>query len=91
MTKISFTDVTRRRIARWMMQTKTIEKGDTWKETRLVVDFNGHTYPISNDQIYQCARCGHYDPQWSVTEILAFLELMGVKPYEVEITCTFTN
>jgi hypothetical protein len=87
--RIPFTDVTRRRIANWVMQARPIKKGDTWKERRLVIDFNEHTYLVTSDQVFQCIRCGHYDPQWSVTEILSFFELMGVKPYEVEITCTF--
>jgi hypothetical protein len=91
MKKIEFTDLSRRRVANWMMQAKPLEKGDTWKEKRLVVDFEGCTYMITADQVFQCVRCGHYDPQWSITEVLAFFEIMGIKPYEVEITCTFTN
>ena len=87
MKKETFSDLSRRRIAQWIMQAKPLKKEETWTETRLAVDFNGHTYLLSNDQIFQCSRCGHHDPRWSVVEIIAFFKLMGIKPREVEVTC----
>lgn len=87
----TFSDLTRRRIANWVLQAKPVKEKETWKEKRLVIDFQGHTYFVSNDQIFQCAHCGHYDPQWSITEVLAFFKLMGIKPREVEVTCTIES
>lgn len=82
-------DATRRRIARWVIEAKPIETKTTWTEQRLAIDFGGHTYIINNGQIYQCAHCGHYDPEWNITEVISyFRETFNIKPYEIEITCT---
>lgn len=80
--------MTRKRIARWIMETKPVDINPTWTERRLALDFGGHTYIINNGQIFQCAHCGHYDPEWSVTEVISyFRDNYGIKPYEIEVTC----
>jgi hypothetical protein len=89
MSSIVFSEHTRRRIAKWMQSAKPINETPTWIERRLAVDIGGHTYLLVNGQVFQCAHCGQYDPQWSVTEVLAFLkETMGVEPYELEVECS---
>lgn len=85
MTNQSPADVTRMRIAKWMDQATPISKRPTWTEQRLVIDFGGHTYPVTNGQVFQCAHCGHYDPEWSATEVLEFFEKLGHKPYEITV------
>lgn len=82
-------EVTKRRVARWLMEAKPLDQNPTWVEKRLAFDFGGHTYIVANGQIFQCAHCGHYDPEWSATEVLEFFkENFGVKPYEIEVTCS---
>lgn len=82
-------DLTRKRVANWLVDAKPLTEITTWTEQRLVIDFGGHTYIVSDGQIFQCAHCGHYDPKWSVTEVLSFFkETFGIKPYEIEVTCT---
>jgi hypothetical protein len=82
-------DATRKRINTCMQETKPLVERPNWSEQRLAVDFGGHTYIVNSGQIFQCAHCGHYDPKWSVTEVLDFLkEIYGVKPYEIEVFCS---
>lgn len=89
MSKFNFSDVTKARIAKWSMEAKPISENQTWTERRLAIEFGGHTYIVSNGQIFQCAHCGHYDPEWKVTEVLAFFkEHFDIEPIEIEITCS---
>lgn len=89
MTHLVSTDVAKARIAKWFLEAKPIDINPTWTERRQAIEYGGHTYLIANGQIFQCAHCGHYDPQWSVHEVLTFFrEVLGVKPTEIEITCT---
>ena len=81
--------VSQERIARWFAQAKPVSEKTTWTEKRLAIVLGEHTYIVQNNQVFQCAHCGHYDPDWSASEILAFVaENFGVKPIEIEITCT---
>ncbi len=83
------TEVTRKRVAKWISSAQPIEKQPTWKERRLAVVFGGHTFVVNNGQVYQCVHCGHFDPEWSATEVLAFFkETFGITPIEIEIECT---
>jgi hypothetical protein len=89
MTRVSPSDLTRIRVNRWIESAKSLETNPTWTETRLVIDFGGHTFPVTNGQIYQCAHCGHFDPEWNATEVLTFFkDNFGIKPYEIEVTCS---
>lgn len=82
-------EITKARIAKWIMKAQPIDKNPTWTERRLAIEFGGHTYLVGNGQVFQCAHCGHYDPEWSATEVLTFFEeTFGVKPQEIEITCS---
>lgn len=89
MTHMSPSDITRRRITKWIIDTKSVDQNPTWTERRLAIDYGGHTYIVSNGQIFQCAHCGHYDPEWNATEVLTFFrDVFGIKPYEIEIACS---
>lgn len=82
-------EIMRRRVNKWIMEAKPVDEKPTWTERRLAIDFGEHTYIVSNGQIYQCVHCGHFDPAWSVTEVLTyFKDTFGVKPYEIEVTCS---
>lgn len=82
-------DITRKRIAKWVSETEPVNKNPTWIERRQAIDFGGQTYIITNGQVFQCAHCGTYDPQWTATEILAFFkDKFGIEPYEIEVTCS---
>lgn len=81
-------DVSRKRIARWMAQAIPVQTRPTWIEKRLAIDVGEHTYIISNGQIFECGHCGHYDPEWNATEVLRYLEGMGNKAYEIEVECS---
>jgi hypothetical protein len=84
-------EVTKSRIAKWLMNATPVDKSPTWTERRMAIEFGGHTYLVVNGQVFQCAHCGHYDPEWSATEVLRFFEeTFGIKPHEIEITCTFS-
>ena len=77
-------ELTRKRIAKWIDSATPVTAQPTWTEQRLAIDFGGHTYIVNNGQIFQCAHCGHYDPEWNATEVLTwFKDVMGVKPYEI--------
>jgi hypothetical protein len=72
-----------------MESSEPIKQRPVWTETRLAIDFGEHTYIIANGQIFQCAHCGHFDPEWSATEVLDFFrENFGIKPREIEVTCS---
>lgn len=87
--KITEAEITRRRVTKWIETAKPITAQPVWTETRLAIDFGGHTYIVNNGQIFQCAHCGHYDPEWSATEVLTFFaETFGIKPYEIDVVCT---
>lgn len=89
--KESPSDATRKRITKWIESAKPVDTNPVWTEKRLAIDFGGHTFIITNGQIFQCAHCGHYDPEWNATEVLTFFsENFGVKPYEIEVTCSVT-
>lgn len=82
-------DVALKRIAQWTMQATPLKPNVTWTERRMAIEFGGHTYLVSNGQVFQCAHCGHYDPEWRATEVLNwFEEIMGIKPHEIEIVCS---
>jgi hypothetical protein len=86
---MSPSDLTRVRINRWIEQAKPLALNPVWTETRLVIDYAGHTFIVANGQIFQCAHCGHYDPEWNATEVLTyFKDVLGIKPYEIEVTCS---
>ncbi len=81
--------ISQKRFAKWVMQAKPVKPLDSWTERRLFIDFGEHTYPLSNGQIFQCAHCGHYDPEWSIVEVLSFFkENFGIEPYEKDVVCT---
>lgn len=81
--------VTQARIAKWLDSATSVTKNPTWTERRQAIEFGGHTYLVSNGQVFQCAHCGHYDPEWKSTEVLNwFEENFNKKPIEIEITCT---
>lgn len=83
------TEITRERIAKWVNSARPITEKPTWTEQRLVIDFGGHTYIVNNGQVFQCAHCGHYDPEWTTTEVLTYFKnTFGIVPREIEITCT---
>lgn len=88
MSNLSPTDVTRKRIAKWIESATPLSETTTWVETRLAIDFGGHTYIVNNGQIFQCAHCGHYDPEWSASEVLEYFKQFGIKPYEIEVSCS---
>lgn len=89
MKRLISSDVAQSRFTRWLVQAQPIKKETTWTERRMAIEYGGHTYLVENDQIFQCAHCGHYDPQWRTTEILNFFEEnFGIKPREIEITCS---
>lgn len=82
-------EITRKRIAKWMNSATPIKENPTWTEKRLVIDFGEHTYIVANGQVFQCGHCGQYDPEWSAGEVLSyFRENFGIKPYEIEVTCS---
>lgn len=88
MSKMSPAELARKRFAKWVESAKPIQQRPEWTERRLAIDIGGHTYIIGNGQIYQCAHCGHYDPEWSATEVLAYYkDNFGIKPREIEVTC----
>lgn len=83
------TDVAKSRLAQWLMKAQPVKPNVTWTERRMAIKFGGHTYLVENDQVFQCAHCGRYDPQWKTTEVLNFfLENFDVKPEEIEVTCS---
>jgi hypothetical protein len=89
MGRLVLTDAVRKRISKWILNSNPITPNSVWTEHRLAIDIGGATHIISNGQIYQCGKCGHYDPEWSATEVLTYFEeLMGIKPYEITVACT---
>jgi hypothetical protein len=89
MTHLSPTEITRKRVAKWVMETQPVTASTVWTETRLAIDFGGHTYLIQDGQIFQCAHCGHYDPEWKASEVLTFFrDNFGIKPYEIQVNCS---
>jgi hypothetical protein len=70
-----FSEATRRRIAKWSMEAKPVSQQPVWTEMRRAIVFGGHTYIVSNGQVFQCGHCGHYDPEWSATEVMPGLNL----------------
>lgn len=89
MTHIVSSEVTKARIAKWLMQATQVDVVKTWTERRMAIEFGGHFYLVTNGQVFQCAHCGHYDPEWRSVEVLKFFEEnFGIKPQEIEITCS---
>lgn len=81
-------EISQSRVSKWLAQATSIEN-TTWTETRQVIEFGAHVYPLVNGQVFQCGHCGHYDPQWSATEVIKFFqETFGIKPTEIQVTCT---
>lgn len=81
----------RKRIARWIESAKPVDIVPSWTETRQAIDYGGHTYIVNNGQVFQCAHCGSFDPEWNASEVLNFFkEVLDIKPYEIEVTCTVT-
>ncbi len=82
-------EVSKNRVAKWIAQAKPVDLNPTWTERRMAITFGVHTYLLVNGQVFQCSHCGHYDPQWSATEVLLwFEENFGIKPHEIEVTCS---
>lgn len=81
-------EATRKRIAKWMMSATPVDTQPVWIEHRQAIDFGGHTFIITNGQVFQCAHCGHYDPEWNATEVLQYFASLGIKPYDIAITCS---
>jgi hypothetical protein len=82
-------DITRRRVAKWMNTAKNLDEQPEWTEVRQAIDIGGHTYIVNNGQIYQCAHCGHFDPEWNATEVITyFKETFGAQPYEIRVVCS---
>ena len=82
-------EVTRKRIVKWLMQAKPIEVNPTWTERRQAIVIGGHTYIVAHGQVFQCAHCGHFDPEWNATEVLAYAkEMFNAEPFDIEVTCT---
>ena len=82
-------DVAKARVAKWLTEAVPVDENPTWVERRLAIEFGGHTFLVVDGQVFQCARCGHYDPAWKSQEVLAFFEEnFGIKPHEVEVTCS---
>lgn len=89
MTHLVSSEVSKTRVTRWLTDAKPIDNA-TWTERRLAIEFGGHTYLVANGQVFQCAHCGHYDPEWKAQEVLNFFEEnFGIKPHEIEVTCSF--
>jgi hypothetical protein len=81
--------ITEERIAKWAANAQPITKATLWTEKRLAIAFGGHMYLLANGQVFQCAHCGHYDPEWSAHEVLGFFkEHFGAKLVEIEIECS---
>jgi hypothetical protein len=81
--------VTQQRIAKWIESTKPINDTPTWTEMRQAIVIGEHTYILNNGQVFQCAHCGRYDPEWKVTEVIAFMKAtFNIDPIEIEITCS---
>ncbi len=79
------------RVAKWLATEGQNPKvpGVSWTETRQAIVYNGHTYLVSSGQVFQCGHCGHWDPDWVAHEVLGFFkETFGIKPIEIEITCS---
>lgn len=90
MKHIVSSNIAKARTARWLMTVQPLDIQSTWTETRLVIEFGGHVYPVTNGQVFQCAHCGNFDPEWKAHEVLSmFEEMYGIKPHEVEITCSY--
>ncbi len=82
-------EASRKRIANWMMTAHAVDVNPTWIERRQAIEFGGHTYLIGKGQVFACVNCGHYDPEFSATEVLQwFEETLGIKPHDIEITCS---
>lgn len=82
--------ITQKRITQWLLSAFSVTENKTWTETRQAIQFGGHTYLVSEGQVFQCAHCGHYDPEWKAQEVLKFFEeTLGIKPIEITITCSF--
>ncbi len=89
MNHIVSSEVTKARVSKWLMEAQPVSKKSTWVERRLAIEFGEHTYILGNSQVFQCAHCGAFDPEWSVTEVLNLFESnFGIKPKEIEIVCT---
>jgi hypothetical protein len=87
--KLTPSDISRQRLANWIESARPIATHPTWIEKRQAIDFGGHTYVVSNGQVFQCAHCGHFDPKWNATEVLTyFKDNFGIKPYDIEVTCS---
>lgn len=82
-------EVAQSRISKWLMQATPVTSETSWSERRLAIVYGGHTYLVANEQVFQCAHCGHYDPQWKASTVIAwFEEKLGIKPQEIEVTVT---
>lgn len=79
--------ITQVRISKWLMQAKPLSQVKTWTEKRLAIQFEEHTYILSQGQVFQCAHCGAYDPEVTASAVIEFFrENFGIKPIEIEVT-----
>ncbi len=85
-------EVSHRRLTKWLIEANnnSITKNPTWTETRQVIDFGGHTFLLNKGQVFQCAHCGFYDPEWVITEVLEYFATLGIKPYDITVTVSIT-
>jgi len=89
MSQLNLSEITRKRIAKWMDTTKPVNDQPQWTERRQAIVFGGHTYLVNHGQVFQCGHCGHYDPEWNVTEVLHwFKETLGITPIEIDVVCS---
>lgn len=86
------TQVAQARIARWALEAESITDNPTWTERRLVIEFGGSRYLVGKGQVFQCPHCNTFDLEWSGQEVIEFFkEHLGIKPFEIEITCSVVN
>lgn len=88
----SQSEIDRKRVAQWFIQAKPINIAPNWTERRLAIDIGEHTYIVTDGQIFQCAHCGHHDPEWTAAVVLAWVkEVFSVEPYEINIVCSIAE
>jgi hypothetical protein len=84
--------ISAKRVAKWIENAKPLNDNPTWTERRLAIEFGAHTFILGTGQVFQCGHCGYFDPEWSATEVINFFQdKFGIKPHEIEVTCTATQ
>lgn len=82
--------VAQQRVTKWLAEAVSLTQQPTWTERRLAIEIGGHLHLLQKDQVFNCLKCGYLDPGSSTaTDVIRFFEeTLGVKPVEIEITCT---